>query len=224
MKLSFGNMTIELNLFNACKQMQDDSPDFEEIDMIEAIVQESLVESADSNSLGTFESDLPNFHDIEDDIVQMANSVWNPKNEEIVPSGSKSLPSQVRPSKPELKPLPVDLKYAYLGDDETFLVVISAHLNKDHEVQLMETLKQHKGAIAWTVADIKGNDPYVCTHHIYLEENAKPSRQMQRRLNPTMQEVVRVEVLKLLDVGIIRSRIVSGSALPKSYQRKPASL
>ena len=67
----------------------------------------------------------------------------------------------------------------------------------------MEILKQHKGAIAWTVADIKGIDPYMCTHHIYLEENAKPSRQMQRRLNPTMQEVVRAEVLKLLDVGII---------------------
>ena len=140
------------------------------------------MESTDPSSLGPFESDLPNSPDIIDDIVQMANSVWNPKNEELVPSRSKSLPSQVRPPKPELKPLPVDLKYAYLGDDETFPIVIYAHLDKDHEVQLMEILKQHKGAIAWTVADIKGIDPYVCTHHIYLEENAKPSRQMQHRL------------------------------------------
>ena len=110
MKLSFGNMTIELNIFNACKQMRDDGPDFEEIDMIEAIVQESLAEFADPNSLCPFESDLPNSLNIEDDIVQMASSVWNPKNEELVPSGSKSLPSQVRPPKPELKPLPIDLK------------------------------------------------------------------------------------------------------------------
>jgi hypothetical protein len=40
-------------------------------------------------------------------------------------------------------------------------------------------------------------------HKIHLEENAKPSREPQRRLNPTMQEVVRAEVIKLLDAGII---------------------
>ena len=43
----------------------------------------------------------------------------------------------------------------------------------------------------------------VCTQRIYLENNAKPSREMQRRLKPTMKEIVRTEVLKLLDVGII---------------------
>ena len=40
-------------------------------------------------------------------------------------------------------------------------------------------------------------------HRIHLEENAKTSRESQRRLNPIMQEVVRAKVLKLLDVGII---------------------
>jgi hypothetical protein len=40
-------------------------------------------------------------------------------------------------------------------------------------------------------------------HKIYLEENSKPSKESQRRLNPTMQEVVRTEVIKLLDAGII---------------------
>ena len=40
-------------------------------------------------------------------------------------------------------------------------------------------------------------------HHIYLEKNAKLVRQSQRRLNPLMQDVVKNEVLKLLDVGII---------------------
>ena len=43
----------------------------------------------------------------------------------------------------------------------------------------------------------------VCTHHIYIEDEAKPVRQPQRWLNPHMQEVVRAEVLKLLQVGII---------------------
>ncbi|KAL6315786.1 hypothetical protein AAG906_008171 [Vitis piasezkii] len=45
--------------------------------------------------------------------------------------------------------------------------------------------------------------PLVCTHHIYMEDEAKPIRQPQRRLNPHLQEVVRAEVLKLLQVGII---------------------
>jgi hypothetical protein len=40
-------------------------------------------------------------------------------------------------------------------------------------------------------------------HKIHLEEDSKPSREPQRRLNPTMQEVVRAEVIKLLDAGII---------------------
>ena len=45
--------------------------------------------------------------------------------------------------------------------------------------------------------------PILVMHRIHLEENAKTSREPQRRLNPIMQEVVRAEVLKLLDVGII---------------------
>ncbi|KAL6329270.1 hypothetical protein AAG906_015468 [Vitis piasezkii] len=36
-----------------------------------------------------------------------------------------------------------------------------------------------------------------------MEEEAKPIRQFQRRLNPHLQEVVRAEVLKLLQAGII---------------------
>ena len=36
-----------------------------------------------------------------------------------------------------------------------------------------------------------------------MEDEAKLVRQPQKRLNPHMQEVVRVEVLKLLQAGII---------------------
>jgi len=61
----------------------------------------------------------------------------------------------------------------------------------------------HKKALGWTIVDIKGISPLICTHKIYLEENGKPSREMPRRLNPNMKEVVRNEVIKLLDNGII---------------------
>ena len=56
----------------------------------------------------------------------------------------------------------------------------------------------HKNALGWTIADRKGISPLICTHKIYLEENAKPSREMQRRLNHNMK-VVKNEVIKLLD-------------------------
>ena len=51
MKLSFGNMTIELNIFNVCKQMRDDDNDFEEVVFVGTIVQETLIDSSDSNLL-----------------------------------------------------------------------------------------------------------------------------------------------------------------------------
>ena len=64
-------------------------------------------------------------------------------------------------------------------------------------------LKEHKEAIGWTIADIKGISPIICTHKILLEAEYKPTVQPQRRLNPTLKEVVKKEVLKLLDSGII---------------------
>jgi hypothetical protein len=64
-------------------------------------------------------------------------------------------------------------------------------------------LKKHKEAIGWTVADLKGIDPSICMHQTHLEEDARPSREAQRRLNPNMKEVVMKKVVKLLDAGII---------------------
>ncbi|RVW69122.1 Retrovirus-related Pol polyprotein from transposon 17.6 [Vitis vinifera] len=71
------------------------------------------------------------------------------------------------------------------------------------EISLLEVLKRYKKAIRWQISNLKGISPLVCTHHIYMEEEAKPIRQPQRRLNPHLQEVVRTEVLKLLQAGII---------------------
>ncbi|XP_071926999.1 uncharacterized protein [Coffea arabica] len=113
------------------------------------------------------------------------------------------LPSVVQAPVLELKPLPKHLKYIYLGEGETLPVIISAGLSKVQEEKLLRVLREHKQAIGWTIADIKGISPAVCMHRIRLEKNAKPIRQAQRRLNPLMMEVVKKEILKLLDVGII---------------------
>jgi hypothetical protein len=82
-------------------------------------------------------------------------------------------------------------------------VIIALDLVDAQEEKLLEVLREHKEAIGWTIEDIKGISPLVVMHKIHLEENSKPLREPQRRLNPAMQEVVRDEVIKLLDVEII---------------------
>ena len=102
-----------------------------------------------------------------------------------------------------LKPLPMELKYTYLEENKQCPIVISSSLTTHQETSLLEVLKRCKKAIGWQISDLKGINPLVCTHHIYMEEEAKPIHQPQRRLNPHLQEVVRAEVLKLLQAGII---------------------
>ena len=67
----------------------------------------------------------------------------------------------------------------------------------------MDVLKKHRGAIGYTLDDLKGISPTICQHAINMEPDAKPVVEHQRRLKPKMKEVVRNEVLKLLEAGII---------------------
>ncbi|KAG9450380.1 hypothetical protein H6P81_010345 [Aristolochia fimbriata] len=102
----------------------------------------------------------------------------------------------------ELKPLPSSLKYVYL-ENNAKPVIISSCLNVREEELLIKALSNHKKAIGWTIADIKGISPTTCIHKILMEDSFKPTIQPQRRLNPTLQKVVKKEVVKLLDAGII---------------------
>ena len=99
--------------------------------------------------------------------------------------------------------LPVELKYAFFEENKQCPVVISSLLTTPQEDNLLHLLKMNKQALGWKISDLKGISPTICTHHIYLKEESKAVRQPQRGLNPHMQEVVRIEVLKLLQVGII---------------------
>ncbi|KAL4282700.1 hypothetical protein GQ457_16G018330 [Hibiscus cannabinus] len=74
---------------------------------------------------------------------------------------------------------------------------------EDQEEKLIATLRQHKEALGWTIADIKGISPTICMHKILLDDDHKPTVDTQRRLNQAMKDVVRKEILKWLDAGII---------------------
>nr|XP_016450798.1 PREDICTED: uncharacterized protein LOC107775560 [Nicotiana tabacum] len=103
----------------------------------------------------------------------------------------------------ELNPLPAHLRYAYLGNSGTFPVIISSSLTNTQEEKLLRVLREHKKSIGWTIADIKGISRSVCIHKIFLEDGHRPTVEQQRRLNTVMKEVVKKEVIKLLDAGII---------------------
>nr|GEZ18157.1 reverse transcriptase domain-containing protein [Tanacetum cinerariifolium] len=67
----------------------------------------------------------------------------------------------------------------------------------------LKGFKSHKRAIAWKITDIKGIDPHFYTHKILMEEDYKPVVQSQRRVNLKIHEVIKKEVIKLLDAGMI---------------------
>ncbi|RVW73099.1 Retrovirus-related Pol polyprotein from transposon 297 [Vitis vinifera] len=148
MQLTFGNMTLDLNIFYMSKKQttpeEEEGP--EELCIIDTLVEEHC----NQNMQDKLNESLVDFE------------------EEEEAAAEKEIP------KLNLKPLPVELKYTYLEENNQCPVVISSSLTSHQENCLMEVLKR-----------------------------SKPIRQLQRRLNPHLQEVVRAEVLKLLQAGII---------------------
>nr|GEX80341.1 reverse transcriptase domain-containing protein [Tanacetum cinerariifolium] len=107
------------------------------------------------------------------------------------------------PPEVELKDLPPHLEYAFLEGDDKLPVIIAKDLSVEEKTTLITVLKSHKRAIAWKLSDINGIDPEFCTHKILMEEDFEPAVQHQRRVNPKIHDVIKNEVLKLLDAGLI---------------------
>ncbi|GJY13389.1 reverse transcriptase domain-containing protein [Tanacetum coccineum] len=116
----------------------------------------------------------------------------------------KSVKSSLdEPPELELKDLPSHLEYAFLEGTNKLPVIIAKNLKDEEKERLIKVLKSHKQAIAWKLSDIKGIDPQFCTHKILMEDDFKPAVQHQRRVNPKIHEVIKKEVVKLLDAGLI---------------------
>jgi hypothetical protein len=62
----------------------------------------------------------------------------------------------------ELKPLPDNLKYAYVDDKKIHPVIISSKLSGKKEERLLEILRKHRGAMGYTLDDLKGICPTLC--------------------------------------------------------------
>nr|GEY79871.1 hypothetical protein [Tanacetum cinerariifolium] len=111
--------------------------------------------------------------------------------------------------------LPPHLKYACLEGDDKFPIIIAKDLSVEEKAALIKVLKSHKQAIAWKLSNIKGIDPEFFTHKILMEDDFEAAVQHERRVNPKIHDVIKKEVLKLLDAGLIYP--ISDSPWEKSH-------
>ncbi|GJS83909.1 reverse transcriptase domain-containing protein [Tanacetum coccineum] len=158
-------------------------------------------------------SNLDNdYYDTEGDILYLEKLLNEDPSPTLPPMKNDDLkqvdvtmtkPSTEEPPKLELKDLPSHLEYAFLEGTDKLPVIIAKELKDEEKAALLKVLKSHKRAIAWKISDIKGIDPSFCTHKILMEDDFKPAVQHQRRVNPKIHEVIKKEVIKLLDAGLI---------------------
>ena len=175
LRFRFQEEEVTFNVFNAIKHPRDTDSCFQ-VDMLEAIVSSQLV------PLEPLETSLP--HDdpsyCEDETVQEYvkwMDSFGPNRikyfEYLGVSPSRLTPSIEKPPIVEEKQLPNHLRYAYLGEESTLPIIISSSLSNMEEEKLLNILKEHKEAIGWSLADIKGIMPSMCMHRILLEEDSK---------------------------------------------------
>ena len=110
MKLTFGNMTIELNVFNISKQPAEEDSDTYEVNTIQTLVEGKVAHSMFSDLI---EACLlnPNNDDVDLDTVNalldatptIETNRWKHCFKEL-PTPSKLLPSSVQAPKLDLKP------------------------------------------------------------------------------------------------------------------------
>ncbi|GJZ77299.1 reverse transcriptase domain-containing protein [Tanacetum coccineum] len=118
------------------------------------------------------------------------------------------------PPELEHKDLPSHLEYAFLEGTNKLPIIITKNLKDEEKARLLKVLKSHKRAIAWKISDIKGIDPQFCTHKILMEDDFKPAVQHQRRVNLKIHEVIKKEIIKLLDTeGIGLGHKISKSGI-----------
>jgi hypothetical protein len=233
--MEFDGKIVKFNICDAMKYPDDDNPVYS-VAVIDPLAQEVFeldgkdeLEVSISKHLEKKNEEFASSTELQETVAAL-NDCSNLHQSGSIPyvalpiSNERPLPSVLQDPIPELKPLPSHLKYVFLGDEGTLPVIISSKLNAPQEVKLVQVLKEYKTAIGWTIADIKGISPSTCMHRILLEEGAKASRQPQRRLNPPMMDVVKKDILKLLEVGVIYPISDSNWVSPVQVVRKKTGM
>ncbi|GJZ05587.1 reverse transcriptase domain-containing protein [Tanacetum coccineum] len=167
----------------------------------------TLTPFGDSDFLLLEEADA--FLALEDDPTspEVDDSYYDPKGDilllEAILNTKTDKSSIDEPPEVELKDLPPRLEYAFLEGDNKLPVIIAKDLSVEEKAALIKVLKSYKRAITWKLSDIKGINLEFCTRKILMEEDYKPAVQHQIWVNPKIYDVIKKEVEKLLDAGLI---------------------
>ena len=149
MQLTFGNMTLELNIFHLYKKHihpeEEEGP--EEVCMIETLVEEHCDQRMQEDL-------IESFGDLEEGLLEPSYLLatllpWR-RREKILPLFNEEETQRATKEEPPkliLKPLRTELKYAYLEEDKQCPVVISLALTIHQEDCLLEVLRRCKKAI-----------------------------------------------------------------------------
>ncbi|XP_015162309.1 uncharacterized protein [Solanum tuberosum] len=172
--------------FNSCRSMKKPY-DMNVVSVIEvfyeeemgATIEERLVVEILVAVIMNFEADFwSDYVETVNALQGMGAHTYAPK---ILDLDLKNRPSP--PAKPsieeppvlELKQLPSHLRYVFLGANNTLPMILAANLNDEQVQVVIKVLITYKRAIGWTIADITGMPPSICTHKIQLEEDCSPS-------------------------------------------------
>ncbi|XP_049410485.1 uncharacterized protein LOC125873640 [Solanum stenotomum] len=174
---------------------------------VEAAIEEKFVVETLAAVLMNFEEDLrDNYVETLNALQGMGSHSYAPQKLDVDLKNKPNPPVKSSIEEPhvlELKKLHSYLRYVFLGANNTLPVILATNLNDAHVQAVVKVLTRFKRAIGWTIVDIIGIPLGICTHKIQLEEDCSPSIEHQRRLNPPMQEVVKKEIIKWLDVGVV---------------------
>ncbi|GJU64235.1 reverse transcriptase domain-containing protein [Tanacetum coccineum] len=217
LNLGVGTQRMIFNIDPAMKHSYSNDDTCFSIDVIDEILEEDFDALLDEGSkiLHTIEGTLLEeeiFSEFDEFMAMTADEnsdsesdTKEPPFEKIIINTDYKIKTSLEepPTDLELKPLPDNLEYVYLEELYFLPVIKSSKLSTQNKSKLVSVLKKHKEAFAWKMIEIPGICPSFCKHKIQLLDDKKPVVQKQRRLNPNMQEVVKKEIIKLLDTGII---------------------
>jgi hypothetical protein len=144
---------IEFKIFDALKLPQDDMECFNVCivqDVVEKVFQVQHIDPMEatlSHSLTKVDIELE-FEEVTEDIIKVVHLLEaSPKYpsrytpfETLVPTDTTLVPSIVQAPNLELKQLPEQLTYAYLGENKTLPMIVAANLSLGEEDKLLRVL------------------------------------------------------------------------------------
>jgi hypothetical protein len=80
---------------------------------------------------------------------------------------------------------------------------INFGLELDQQQKMIQMIQGQSKDFAWDYSDMKGIHPDTCIHHIYTNDQIRPVMQPQRIMNPSLKDIVKEELQKLLHVNFI---------------------